>query len=76
EKTILKTLQLLEKQLPEKIKLATGDIVHLKKVAMGGLFTRVNKNSKAIFANSLEWDILDIDEIKYSLIPFDNLAVK
>ncbi|WP_407510526.1 hypothetical protein [Elizabethkingia anophelis] len=76
EKIILKTLQLLEKQLPEKIKLATGDIVHLKKVAMGGLFTRVNKNSKAIFANSLEWDILDIDEIKYSLIPFDNLAVK
>ncbi|MCT3646548.1 hypothetical protein HZQ44_03995 [Elizabethkingia anophelis] len=76
EKTILKTLQLLEKQLPEKIKLATGDIVHLKKIAMGGLFTRVNKNSKAIFANSLEWDILDIDEIKYSLIPFDNLAVK
>ena len=43
---------------------------------MGGLFTRVNKIAKLFFANSLEWDILDIDEIKYSLIPFDNLAVK
>lgn len=76
EKVISQILKLLEKQSPEKIKLKTGDIVYLKSIYMSGSFTHLNKNSKAVFTNSLEWDILDIDEIKSILIPFDNLIIK
>ena len=75
-KVISQVLQLLEKQPAKKIKLKTGDIVCLKAVIISGVFIRVNKNNNAVFTSSLEWDISDIDEIKYALIPLNNIIIK
>lgn len=55
--------------------LDSGDMVVLKVLKIKGVFFKTNKNSKGIFVNSMEWEIEDINEIKYVYVPFDKIKI-
>lgn len=66
----------IENEHPEIFEFkTTNDKVYIKSIDINGTFLEVDKNRKGVSTNTLEWDILSIEEIKKVLIPFDNLEL-
>jgi hypothetical protein len=76
EEVLSKIMERIDSQNGDTIILNSGDKIILKKVNMSGCFFNVDKSNNRIFTNSMEWDILSIEEIKKVFIPFDKFKIE
>lgn len=76
EEVLLKIMKKIDSQDGNTIILNSGDKVILKNVNISGCFFNVDKSNNGIFTNSMEWDILSIEEIKKVFIPYDKLKIE